>query len=152
RANYPLLLGADLESELLLRLEYERNRFSEQTMSRLFQDLQTLLRAIAENPNRRILDLDALSPEQRHQILVEYNDTSRDYPEGSLVHELFENQALLTPDRTAIVFGEEHLSYAQLNAMANRLARYLRDLGAGPEGIVGVCLNRGLELAVSIMA
>jgi amino acid adenylation domain-containing protein len=151
-ANYPLMLGAFLESELLIRLEYDRNRFSEQMMARLLQDLQTLLRSIAEDPDRKVIDLRILSAEQRHQILVEYNDTSRDYPRDSLIHEQFENQSSLAPDCTAVVFGEEHLSYAQLNARANRLAHYLKDLGAGPEEIVGVCLDRSIELAVSILA
>jgi amino acid adenylation domain-containing protein len=151
RANYPLLLAADLESELLLRLEYERNRFSEQTMSRLFQGLQTLLQAIAETPDRRALDLDVLSPEQRHQILVEYNDTYRDYAGDGLVHELFENQTLLNPDRTALVFEEEQLTYKELNERANRLAHHLIGKGVGPEDVVALAVPRSPEMIVSLL-
>ncbi|HKP13616.1 MAG TPA: amino acid adenylation domain-containing protein, partial [Blastocatellia bacterium] len=151
QANFPLILAGHLDSELCLRLEYDRSRFSEPAAAQMLRHLQTLLQAMAEDPERRVLDLEMLSHRQRHQLLVEYNDTARDYPQDRLVPELFEDQAAQRPDQTAVVCGEEQLSYAQLNERANRLAHYLRELGVGPDEVVGICLERSVDLIVAII-
>jgi amino acid adenylation domain-containing protein len=152
QSNYPLMRCGYLEADLLIRLEYDRDQFSQPMIARLLHDLQTVLQAIAEDPDRKLLDIDVLSREHRHQILVEYTDTAKTNPADCLIHELFENQVTLTSERTALVCDEAHLSYAQLNARANQLAHYLREMGAGPDQLVGICLERSIDQVVAILA
>ncbi|MDT0478574.1 AMP-binding protein, partial [Streptomyces sp. DSM 41014] len=100
------------------------------------------------DPTTRLTDLDMLSPAEQHQLIVEWNDTAADFPRDKCIHELVEAHAATRPEASAVVFGDEELSYAQLNARANQLAHYLRTLGVGPETLVGVCLDRGLDMIV----
>ena len=151
RSNYPITLAAYRDRELLVRLEYDVAGFDEQAAVRLTNQLRRTLQLIAEDAGRRLADLETLSPEERHQIFIESNDTALDYPSDILFHELFEQQARLTPDDVAVVCREENLTYSQLNESANRLAHYLIESGAGPEVIVGICLPRGIDLVVSVL-
>ncbi|WP_412102553.1 AMP-binding protein, partial [Paenibacillus alvei] len=84
------------------------------------------------------------------QLLLNWNETMAEYPSGC-VHQLIEAQALAAPERTALVVGQDMLTYGELNERANRLAHYLRKLGAGPEVLVGICAERSTELAVGIL-
>jgi amino acid adenylation domain-containing protein len=152
RSNYPITLVAYRDRELLVRLEYDRCSVDEQVAVRLSNQLRRTLQLFAEDPARRLDELEMLSSGERHQIFVECNDTAVDYPSRMLFHELFEEQARLTPDAVAVVWKEENLTYSQLNERANRLAHYLIDSGAGPEVIVAVCLHRSIELVVSVVA
>ncbi|MGL4961247.1 MAG: AMP-binding protein, partial [Inquilinus sp.] len=110
-----------------------------------------LLDAIVADPGQRIGSIELLEPEERQRLLVEWNDTARPVPESTLPA-LFEAQAARTPDAAALVFEEEALSYADLNARANRLAHRLIALGAGPETLVGLCLERSVEMVVGLLA
>ncbi|MCM2389958.1 AMP-binding protein, partial [Streptomyces albipurpureus] len=95
--------------------------------------------------------IDILTPAERHQLLVEWNDTARDVPE-TLLPQLFETQVMATPDAIAVVFEDQQLTYRELNARANQLARYLIGQGAGSEGLVGLALPRSAELIVALLA
>ena len=101
-------------------------------------------------PERAIGRLDILSPEERHTILQTWNDTARPIAPATLP-ELFAAQAARTPDAVAVVFEEQSLSYAQLDARANQLAHHLRGLGVGPEVVVGLCVERSLEMLVGLL-
>jgi len=92
-----------------------------------------------------------LSAEEREQQLVEWNDTSVSYARHLTLHELFEAQAAATPEAIALVYEAEQLSYRELNERANQLAHYLRELGVGPETLVGLCCERSLELVVALL-
>jgi amino acid adenylation domain-containing protein len=92
-----------------------------------------------------------LTPAERHQLLVEWNNTRRDYPRESVIHELFEQQVEMTPAAVAVECGGEKLSYLELNRRANRLAHYLRTLGVGPDVLVGICMDRSLQLLVALL-
>ena len=92
-----------------------------------------------------------LDEQQRHQLLVEWNDTASNFPKTHCVHELFAEQVLKTPAAAAVVMGDECLTYADLDVLANRLAHYLHSLGVGPEVVVGVCIERSLEMIVGIL-
>jgi amino acid adenylation domain-containing protein len=113
--------------------------------------LLTLLAAAAESPESPLSSLPMLSEKEVRQQLVEWNETASEYPRGRCVHELFEEQAARTPDATAVVCGDELLTYAELNARANRLARYLRGEGVGPESAVGVLLERSANLVAALL-
>src|SRR5262249_21193880 len=97
-------------------------------------------------------DLDLLTSLERQQLLVECNRTRVPYERDSCVHELFEAQALRTPDAPAIAFAGEQLSYRGLNQKSNQLARYLKKQGVGPEVLVGLCVERSMEMMIAILA
>src|SRR5258706_4844709 len=105
----------------------------------------------AADPEQRIGELPLLTEAERHQLLVEWNDTATDYPRDRCIHELFEAQVARTPEAVAVVFEGQQLSYGELNARANQLAHHLIGLGAGPEVLVGVCMERSLELIVGLL-
>jgi len=92
-----------------------------------------------------------LTDAEQHQVLVEWNDTRLDYPKEVCIHELFETQVEQTPEAIAVVFEDEQLTYDELNCRANQLAHYLQKLGAGPEVLVGICLERSLEMIVGVL-
>ncbi len=106
----------------------------------------------AAGPERRRADFELLSRPQRHQMVVEWNDCRRAYPRGWLLHRLFEARAAESPDAVAVVSGSSHLTYAELDRLAGLLARHLRSVGVGPEVLVGLCLEGGLELPQGILA
>ena len=103
-------------------------------------------------PGKRISQLPLLTEAERHQLLVEWNDTAVEYPRDRCIHQLFEAQVERSPEATALVYEDQQLTYGELNARANRLAHHLRSLGVGPEVLVGVCLERSLELVVGLLA
>ncbi|MEG3938620.1 amino acid adenylation domain-containing protein [Microcoleus sp. S36b_A3] len=133
-------------------LEYNTDLFDTPTMTRMVGHFQILLEALATNPRRRISELPLLSAAEQQQLLVDWNHTDTNYPQDACIHELFEAQAEQTPDAVALVFGEQQLTYQQLNSRANQLAHYLQTLGAGPEVLIGVCFDRSLDAIVSLLA
>jgi amino acid adenylation domain-containing protein len=118
--------------------------------ARLAGHLRILLDAAAGDPEQPIAELPILTEAERHQLLVEWNQTEAPYPRRCL-HELFEEQARRTPDQVAVEYGSERLSYAELDARANRLARHLAGLGVGPEVLVGICVERSLHMLVGLL-
>src|SRR5262249_42932906 len=97
-------------------------------------------------------ELPLLTESERHQLLVEWNDTATDYPQDRCIHQLFEEQVTRTPYAVAVVFADERLSYRELDERANQLARHLRGLGVGPEAVVGLCLERSPEMVIALLA
>ena len=112
---------------------------------------QTLLEGIVANPDERLSALPLLTEAERHQLLVEWNHTTVDYPKDRCLHELFEEQAERTPEAVAVAFEDEQLTYRQLNERANQLARHLQGLGVGPDTLVGICVERSLEMVVGLL-
>ena len=96
--------------------------------------------------------LPMLPESERHRVLYEWNDTKTEFPADKCVHQLFEEQVSKTPDAVAVVFEEEELSYAELNRRANQLAHYLSELGVRPDDRVAICLERGFEMIVGLLA
>src|SRR5262249_31562245 len=110
-----------------------------------------LLQAIANAPQARLSRLEILGVEERHQQLVEWNATAQAYPREKCIHELFEEQVQRREDAAAVVCGEATLTYAALEARANRLARYLKGEGVGPDRLVGICMERCVDLVVAVL-
>ncbi|MCP3170216.1 non-ribosomal peptide synthetase, partial [Myxococcus qinghaiensis] len=133
-------------------IEYRTDLFTAETVDRLLVHLGALLENAAARPEVPLSTLSLLSETEQRQVLVEWNDTARDFPRESTAHALFEAQAARTPDATALRFEGESLTYAQLDARANRLANHLRSLGIRAEVPVALCLERSLDLVVSILA
>ncbi|HEX8151177.1 MAG TPA: condensation domain-containing protein, partial [Pyrinomonadaceae bacterium] len=132
-------------------LEYNTDLFDEATVVRMGEHFKSILAAVVADPGRRVSGLPLLSEAERRQLLVEWNDTRAEMPAQGCVHRLFEQAAELYPEEAALEFEGRQLTYAELNARANRLARHLRRLGAGPESLVGILLERSAETVVAIL-
>jgi amino acid adenylation domain-containing protein len=111
-----------------------------------------LLEGIVTDPEQRIGELPLLTETEKHQLLVEWNDTEIDYPNDKCIHELFEAQVDKTPDAVALIFEDQQITYRVLNNRANQLAHYLQKFGVGPEVLVGICLDRSIEMIVGLLA
>src|SRR5580700_6568646 len=131
-------------------LEYSTDLFERDSVEALGARLVRLLEAAVAEPERAIGRLDILSAEERHTILREWNATAQAIPFAT-VPELFAAQAARTPEAVAVVFEDQRLTYAQLDARANQLAHHLRSLGVGPEVVVGLCVERSLEMLVALL-
>lgn len=131
---------------------YSTALFERATVERMVRHFQTLLDGIAAHPELPISKLPLLSETERKQLLVEWNNTATDFPAAKCVHELFEEQAAKTPGAVAVVFNGSHLTYAELNLLADSLARHLRTLGVTRETLVGICMERSLEMIVGLLA
>ncbi|MBD2771550.1 non-ribosomal peptide synthetase [Iningainema tapete] len=136
---------------LACQFEYNSDLFDAVTIKRMSGHFQNLLSAIVENPAATVGELPLLSAAERHQLLVEWNDTAAVYPTDKCIHQLFEQQVELTPDAVAVVFEEQQLTYHQLNTRANQLAHHLLSLGVGPEVLVGICTERSVEMVVGLL-
>ncbi|MEU7136258.1 MupA/Atu3671 family FMN-dependent luciferase-like monooxygenase [Streptomyces sp. NPDC046261] len=132
-------------------VDYATDLFDRPTVEVLSRRLVRLLEAVVADPGLPIGQVEILSDHERHQLLTDWNDTGRDVPQTT-IPELFEQQAARTPDATAVVFEGTGLTYAELNARANRLAHRLISQGTGPEQIVAIALPRSTELIVSLLA
>lgn len=146
------LLLTETATGLLCAFEYSTDLFEEETIVRMFGNYETLLEGIVASPEARIGNVPLLTEREKRQLLVEWNDTATEYPQNQCVHDLFAAQAVRTPDNIAVVFGDEQLTYRQLNARANQLAHFLQKRGIGPSVIVGICLDRGIDMCVSVLA
>ncbi len=141
----------DSEQGLLGTVAYNTDLFDADTITRMLGHFQTLLETIVKDPDQRLSHLSLLTDAERQQVLVGRNDIPHDYVPGPGITELFEAQVERTPDAIALVFEDQHLTYRELNVRANRLAHSLRKLNVGLEVAVGVCLERSLELVISLL-
>jgi amino acid adenylation domain-containing protein len=132
------------------KVVYSTDCFEAHTIQRVCGHYETLLKAIARDPDQSIAELPMLTERERTQILQEWNATGAEFPQVC-VHELFEQQAALRPDSVALVFEDRQMTYRELNERANQLAHYLQKRGVGPEVLVGVCLERCPEMLVALL-
>ncbi|MEG4517839.1 MULTISPECIES: amino acid adenylation domain-containing protein [unclassified Microcoleus] len=138
-------------NSLSAEFHYDSALFGAADIKRLSEHFQALLESTVKNPEVAISQLDILSDRDRHQLLVEFNQTQKDYPTDKCVHHLFEEQADRTPDNIAVVFDNQTINYRELNDRANQLAHHLQNLGVLPETIVGICVDRSLETIVGML-
>ncbi|MEU1066673.1 non-ribosomal peptide synthetase [Streptomyces albidoflavus] len=150
--NYPLTLTAHAGDQLTLALGYDPDLFGETTVERLAGHLDRLLDALVTTPQTPLHLLPMLSDEETAHLLHGSNDTAARFPAPRTVPELFAEQALRTPDRVAVRCGTGELTYAQLDAEANRLAHHLVERGVGPGVLVGVCAGRGTGAVTALLA
>ncbi|CAD5920814.1 Dimodular nonribosomal peptide synthase [Planktothrix agardhii] len=132
--------------------QYNLDLFDQDRIARMSSHFQTLLEAIVANPQEPIGTLSLLTERERHQLLVEWNDTGKAYPDEKCIHQLFEEQVERTPDAVAVVFENESLTYGELNNRANQLAHYLcQNYQIKPDTLVGICVERSLEMIIGIL-
>ncbi|NCT99625.1 MAG: amino acid adenylation domain-containing protein [Comamonadaceae bacterium] len=141
----------DIPQGLRCYFEYNADLFDDSTIARWQGHYERLLRGFIDAPEARIADLHLLTPAEERQLLLDWNATAQDYPRQQTVHGLFEVQAARTPEAVAVRFEEQALGYGELNARANRLAHHLRSLGAGAGSLVGVWMERGLDMVVAVL-
>jgi amino acid adenylation domain-containing protein len=139
------------EDSLAGSIEYNTDLFEAATIERMAGHLQTLLQGIAANPDQPISQLPLLTEPERQQLLVAWNATQTAYPQELGVHQLFEAQVERTPEAIALVYEQEHLTYRELNQRANQLAHHLQKLGVGPDALVGLHMERSLEMVVGML-
>ncbi|MEM7134559.1 MAG: amino acid adenylation domain-containing protein [Chloroflexota bacterium] len=146
------LFLVELNKSIRATLEYNTDLFDEATIARMASHFTVLLESIVSQPELPIHRLPMLSDAEYQQIAHEWNNTFVDFGEPQTIHALFEQQVERTPDAVALVFGNEQLTYAELNARANQLAHYLYQAGVQPETPVGICLNRSMDLIIATLA
>jgi amino acid adenylation domain-containing protein len=132
--------------------EYNIDIFEEGTAQLMLSQLQHLLEEIVTDPDQRILFLPLISDKENKRLQAQWNDTFASFPEDKCLHHLFEEQARTTPDRSAVVWGEEYLTYQELDLRANQLAHKLRQAGIKPDTIAGIFLERSPEMVVAVLA
>ena len=150
--NYSLTLVAVPGEELSLRIVGARQSFDAATITRMLGHLQTLLEGIVADPVRSLKDLPILTEIERHQLLVEWNQTQIEYPIDKCLHQLFEEQVERSPDAIAVVFEDQKLTYRELNYRADAVARHLELLGVKPDVLVGICVERSLFMIIGLLA
>ncbi|HKY29531.1 MAG TPA: condensation domain-containing protein, partial [Pyrinomonadaceae bacterium] len=150
--GYDLMVDAyEDPNRLVCRFRYSTDLFDRTTIERLTRHFENLLEGVVTNPTKKVSALLLLTESEQRQILVEWNNTERKFDQPRNVIELFERQAASTPSAVAVTFENQHLTYAELNARANQLARHLRSLGVRSETVVGICLERSLEMIIGLL-
>jgi amino acid adenylation domain-containing protein/non-ribosomal peptide synthase protein (TIGR01720 family) len=139
------------DNGLLIHWEYITDLFREETIRRMAEHFMVLLRGAIERPETRVSALPLLTQAESHRLLREWNDTGTLYPKEQCVHELFQIQAARIPGSIAVLFNELALSYEELNARSNRLAHYLIEQGVKPETLVGLNVERSLDMLVGVL-
>ncbi|MCF6442787.1 non-ribosomal peptide synthase/polyketide synthase [Pseudoalteromonas luteoviolacea] len=136
-----------------LNWTWDKRLFEASRIAELNQHLQNILTNLSQiTQDASLNELDMLSNQERHYLLHSLNDTAADYASGKCVHELFQRHAELNPDAIAVVYEEESLSYGELNRRSNQLAHYIRNnYSAGPDELIGICVERGLDMIVGVL-
>ncbi|MFZ0320634.1 MAG: amino acid adenylation domain-containing protein [Candidatus Sulfotelmatobacter sp.] len=132
-------------------LEYSTDLFDPATITRMQGYFRTLVENVVADPDRRISQIPMLTQAERQQLLVDWNQTQADYPSDACIHRLFEAQARKSPHAIAIEAEDARITYGELNRRANQLAHYLVRLGVRTESLVGICLNRGMDLMIALL-
>jgi amino acid adenylation domain-containing protein len=146
-----ILTVAETPQGVNATFRYSTDLFEAATIERMLGHFQTVLEGIVADPDRPVANLPLLRPVEVEQLLLEHNATQTDYPAEWCAHQLFEAQAERTPAAVALSFEGECMSYGELNRRANQVARYLQVLGVGPEVLVGLCMERSLEMVVGML-
>lgn len=133
------------------RFEYDTDLFDRSTIERLMAHYQVLLQNLIENPDTPVSQINMLTEAEYEQLTQTWNNTVAAYDREATIHQLFERQVEQTPEKTAVVFQGQQLSYRQLNERANQLAHHLRRLGVQPDQFVGLCVDRSLEMMVGLL-
>jgi len=156
QTNYPLTVTAIPGSELEIAIAYNRRRFAPATITRILGHFQTVLEGMVTHLDVRLKDLPLLTPAERHQLLIEFNQNQSKIqnPKSKIeqcIHQLFEAQVEQSPDAVAVILEDQSLTYKELNQQANKIAHYLQKLGVQPDVLVGICVERSLEMVIAVL-
>ena len=152
RTNYPLtLLVDDLGEGFVLTTQVASGVQAQRVCDYMHTTLEHLVNALEAAPQTPVHQIEVLPVTELHQILAEWNATGTEYPQDKCIHELFEAQVDRTPQAVALIFEDRQLTYLELNERANQLAHYLRSQGVGPDVLVGICVERSIEMIVGLL-
>ena len=141
----------DKEHGIVGHIEYSTELFNRDRIERMADHFRTLLEAIVSEPDQSIATLPILTESERHQLLVAWNNTAAGYPKDKCIHQLFEDQVDQTPHAIAVECESNQVTYRELNRRANQLARHLKRLGIGSEKLVGICVERSIDMVVGLL-
>ncbi|BAZ50358.1 amino acid adenylation [Nostoc sp. NIES-4103] len=151
-ATFDLSVSLQVDAEELRgNFEYNTNIFSADTIRQMVEHFQILLAGVVDNPDQHLANLPLLSATEKHQLLVEWNNTEVEYPLNQCIHDLFEAQVERTPNNIAVAYQDQEITYHELNTRANQLARYLQKLGVGTEVLVGIYVERAIEMVIGLL-
>jgi len=152
KAMYDLTLTVEEGKQGLQAIfEYCTDLFDDETITRMADHFNTMLEAIVMDPGQRISKLSLITAKEEQQVLVDWNSTQAEFPDSLTIPQLFAQQVARTPKATAFILGSQSLSYKELDQRSNQVAHYLRSFGVGPDTIVGVCMERSLEMPGVLM-
>ncbi|MEO6165513.1 MAG: amino acid adenylation domain-containing protein [Candidatus Binatia bacterium] len=152
-AGLDLVLEATGTAEgLVCAFSYPRALYRAETIERMAGHFSVLLGGLVAAPEQRVAMLPILTAAERHQLLTQWNHTKRDYPLDQCIHELFEAQVQKTPDNLSVICAAQKLSYRELNSRANQLSHLLVELGVGPDSLIGICMERSIEMVIAVLA
>ena len=150
QTNFALTLLAYTDPQIHCKLSYDLRVFDEVAIDRVRDLFEHVLAAMVAHPDRPVAELPRVSPAER-RLMTSWNETARDYPSDSCIHQLFEAQVDRTPGATALIFRSSKLTYRELDERANIVAAHLRTLGVGPDIMVGVYIHRSIEMMVALL-
>ncbi|TCP69306.1 non-ribosomal peptide synthetase [Baia soyae] len=136
---------------LRVHVDYRNELFTKEEMNRFFTSMLNQLLNTVEGPSRKVKEIEILSEEEKEKILVGFNHTQVDFPSDKTIHEFFEQQVARDPEAIAVVYQDQKLTYQELNEKANQLAHYLQKKGVKPETLVGICVDRSLEMIIGLL-
>ncbi|GGF89962.1 hypothetical protein GCM10010912_38930 [Paenibacillus albidus] len=152
-AKFDLSLAAkEVSGDIRFEFEYCTKLFSRETVIRMAGHYSTILQSIMEKRSVPLETIDILSAKEREQILIDFNPAYASYPQDKTIHQLFEEQVVMTPENVAVIFEDQQLTYRQLNERANQLAGVLRNKGVQTDELVGIMSDRSIEMIVSLLA
>lgn len=151
--NFEFFINAleKAENLVILECQYNTDLFDAETIRHRLDEFETLLEGIVKNPQVKISTLPIVPQEERQKLLVDWNATAVNYPDDKCIHELFELQVGQSADKVAAVFEKQQVTYQDLNGRANRLANHLISLGVTPGVVVGLFLERSLDMVVALL-
>jgi amino acid adenylation domain-containing protein len=151
-AKFDLVLAASEKGkELHVRFKYNSDLFDDTTITRMQNHFQSLLEGIVADPDQRLSDLPLLTTAEKNQLMTKSKATPAEHHQEKCIHQLFEAQVERTPDATAVIFDEQRLTFRELNQRSNQLAHYLQKHGIGPEKMVGLCVERSLQMVIGLL-
>lgn len=149
--NFDLTVSIELFGDISINFIYNEDVFDATTIKSISRHFTNLLEAITDSPNKKASCVDMLSIEEKEHILYDFNKTNTPFSQEKTIYQLIEEQADKNPDRIAVIFENESLTYKQLNEKANQLARLLKKKNVGPEVMVGVCMERSFEMVIAMI-
>jgi amino acid adenylation domain-containing protein len=152
QTSYDLNIIAALTEKLQVVISYNSTEYTDHAIERIEKHLVRIIQQVSAAPGTRPEEIAIVSGEEKNRLLYELNDTEADYPGSKTIHQLFEIQAGTTPDDIALVYEDQQLTYGELNLKANQLAYHLKSVGIGTESVVGIMLQRSLEMIIGITA
>ena len=152
-AKFDLTLSVEeTDQGLVGQWGYNTDLFEPETIIRMANHFEVLLTAMVTDDSQAVATMPLLTPAEQQQILIDWNNTATDYPHAqSCLHELIESQVERTPEAIAVVCGQEQINYQNLNEKANQLAHHLQELGVGPDSLVGICVERSIDMVVGLL-